>query len=212
MTCLCPDGSPARAKNRPAPLDVAPYAYRVLHFALRTPRSSATAAPCSTATRLRTGPFIEGRWPLVREMPACGPAPRRRAGKGQTRSPRSCDQSFASPWMRQRAALRRPLPHSGPAASGIAGSIRGDLVATGARSLARDTATGPMSRRVETIRRAHEALNSGDVEGLVAIRTGTRQRPRTRPARRDALDGTRRPGGVLRFFRDRAAARRAAGR
>src|SRR5688572_4336500 len=26
-----------------------------------------------------------------------------------------------------------------------------------------------MSRRVETIRRAHEALNSGDVEGLMAI-------------------------------------------
>ena len=26
-----------------------------------------------------------------------------------------------------------------------------------------------MSRRVETIRRAHEALNSGDVEGLVAV-------------------------------------------
>jgi 3-hydroxy-9,10-secoandrosta-1,3,5(10)-triene-9,17-dione monooxygenase reductase component len=38
-----------------------------------------------------------------------------------------------------------------------------------ARSLARDTATGAMSRRVETIRRAHEALNSGDVEGLVAV-------------------------------------------
>jgi ketosteroid isomerase-like protein len=30
-------------------------------------------------------------------------------------------------------------------------------------------ATGVMSRRVETIRRAHEALNSGDVEGLVAV-------------------------------------------
>jgi 3-hydroxy-9,10-secoandrosta-1,3,5(10)-triene-9,17-dione monooxygenase reductase component len=70
---------------------------------------------------------------------------------------------------RQRAASRHPLPHSGEAASGIAGSIRGYSLATGTRSLARDTATGAMARRVETIRRAHEALNSGDVEGLVAV-------------------------------------------
>jgi 3-hydroxy-9,10-secoandrosta-1,3,5(10)-triene-9,17-dione monooxygenase reductase component len=70
--------------------------------------------------------------------------------------------------LRQHAASRRPLQHAGDAASGTAGSIRGYSAATGARSPARDTATAAMSRRVETIRRAHEALNSGDVEGLVA--------------------------------------------
>jgi 3-hydroxy-9,10-secoandrosta-1,3,5(10)-triene-9,17-dione monooxygenase reductase component len=64
----------------------------------------------------------------------------------------------------QGAASRRPLPHAGGAASGIAVTrLRPE------RSPARDTATGAMSRRVETIRRAHEALNSGDVERLVAV-------------------------------------------
>jgi ketosteroid isomerase-like protein len=71
--------------------------------------------------------------------------------------------------LRQHAASRRPLQHAGDAASGTAGSIRGHSAASGARSLTRDTATGAMSSRVETIRRAHEALNSGDVEALVAL-------------------------------------------
>jgi len=83
-------------------------------------------------------------------------------------TPRRASDAPARP-VRQRDPSRRPLSYSGEAASGIAAYIRGYPVATGARSLARDTATGAMSRRVETIRRAHEALNSGDVAGLVAV-------------------------------------------
>jgi 3-hydroxy-9,10-secoandrosta-1,3,5(10)-triene-9,17-dione monooxygenase reductase component len=91
--------------------------------------------------------------------------------KRQTTSRRepSGGSDSPAPPLRQRAASRRSLPHSGEAVSGITGSLRGYSLGTGGRSLARDTAIGAMSRRVETIRRAHEALNSGDVDGLVAV-------------------------------------------
>ena len=89
-------------------------------------------------------------------------------GKRQAGASRAAGRTLPAHPLPQRAASRRSLPHSGEAASGIVGSIRGYSVATAARS-ARDTATGAMSRRVETIRRAHQALNSGDVEGLVAV-------------------------------------------
>ena len=141
-------------------------AFGALQATARPGRGPAESVPiceggCRRAKCRRRAP-----WTIAARAVRAGMESRKRQTTSR-REPSGGSDSPARPL--QRAASRRPLPHLGEATSGIAGSLRGHSVATGARSLTRDTATGAMSRRVETIRRAHEALNSGDVEGLVAI-------------------------------------------